>query len=81
MRRVQCSSAERSGRRRTFFLHTAKQHSTNNEFDPRTLAMDREAQPGRDFPGNQVVGHGGVTKWFLYGGWWRRLSEAGARDY
>jgi hypothetical protein len=58
-----------------------KQIVDNNEFDPRTFAMDRAAQPGRDFPGNQVVRHEGVAKWFHFGGYWRRFLEADAWDY
>ena len=81
MRRTQGSASERSGRRRTFFLSTVKQIVDNNEFDPRAFAMDRAAQPGRDFPGNHVVRREGVTRWFLSGGSWRDLLEAGAWDY
>jgi hypothetical protein len=81
MRPMQRSAIERSGRRRAFFLSTVKQDFNNNEFDPRAYAMDRAAQPGRDFPGNHVVRHEGVTRWFLFGGYWQHLSEAGARDY
>jgi len=81
MRRTQGSASERSGRRRTFFLNTVKQIVDNNEFDPRAYAMDRAAQPGRDFPGNQVARHEGVTKWFLFGGYWRHFSVADAWDY
>ena len=80
MRPMQRSAIERSGRRRTVFLSTVKQDFNNNEFDPRAYA-DRAAQPGRDFPGNHVVRHEGVTRWFLFGGYWQHLSEAGARDY
>ena len=81
MRPMQRSAIERSGRRRAFFLSSERQNFNNNEFDPRALAMDRAAQPGRDFPGNHVVRHEGVTRWFLSGGYWQHLSEAGARDY
>ena len=81
MRPMQRSTTERLGRRRAFFLSTAAQNSIHNEFDPRAYAMDRAAQPGRDFPGNLEVRHEGVTRWFLFGGYWQHLSEAGARDY
>jgi hypothetical protein len=81
MRPMQRSAIERSGRRRAFFLSSERQNFNNNEFDPRAYAMDRAAQPGRDFPGNHVVRHEGVTRWFLFGGYWQHLSEAGARDY
>jgi hypothetical protein len=80
MRPMQRSAIERSARRRAFFLSSESQNFNNNEFDPRAYA-DRAAQPGRDFPGNHEVRHEGVTRWFLYGGYWRHLSEAGARDY
>ena len=81
MRPMQRSAIERSGRRRAFFLSSERQNFNNNEFDPRAYAMDRAAQPGRDFPGNHVVRRGGVTRWFLSGGYWRDLLEAGAWDY
>ena len=81
MRPMQRSAIERSGRRRAFFLNTAKQDSNENEFDPRAYAADRAAQPGRDFPGNHELRREGVTRWFLFGGYWRRLSEADAWDY
>jgi hypothetical protein len=81
MRPMQRSAIERSGRRRAFFLSAVKQDFNNSEFDPRAYAMDRAAQPGRDFLGNHEVRREGVTRWFLSGGYWRHLSEAGAREY
>jgi hypothetical protein len=80
MRPMQRSALTRLGRRRAFFL-SSKQDFNNNEFDPRAFAADRAAQPGRDFPGNHVVRREGVTRWFLSGGYWRDLLEAGAWDY
>jgi hypothetical protein len=80
MRPMQRSALTRLGRRRAFFL-SSKQDSNNNEFGPHTFAADRAAQPGRDFPGNQVVRHEGVTKWSLFGGYWWHFSEADAWDY
>jgi hypothetical protein len=80
MRPIQRSATERSGRRRAFFL-SSKQDSNNNEFDLRAYATDRAAQPGRDSPGDQLVRHEGVTKWFHFGGYWRRFLEADAWDY
>ena len=80
MRPMQRSATERLGRRRAFFL-SSKQDFNNNEFDPRAIAVDRVAQPGRDPPGNHVVRREGVTRWFLSGGYWQDLLEAGAWDY
>jgi hypothetical protein len=77
LRRIAIGS---SGRRRAFFLSSRREFN-NNDFDPRAYAMDRAAQPGRDFPGNHAVRHEGMTRWFLYGGYWRHLWEAGAWDY